>query len=195
MPITKLREVFADMDNCPSKITPLGGVSFIFRFQKIEDMRLFLENEPDVIDYLFRVFRVWQDGDCAYDRLCWTLFKGIPPHVWTWEFFQFVSKRVGVMIDWSLETKSMERLDVAEILILMPSKKFIDTVVNVTIGGIDCEIGIAESQYDPLDWDWSSFQPVNGDRVVDSTPAASDQVTPSTFNPIQIFQQSTMPPL
>ncbi|KAJ4851504.1 hypothetical protein Tsubulata_019406 [Turnera subulata] len=124
MPISKLREAFASFNLSDFNIIPLGGVSFLFRFQRIDDMMDFLDNKPEFIDYLFN----------------------------------FVSTRIGTKIDWSMDTKSGDRLEVAEILILTPNKKFIDTVISVKVGDKDCVIGTAESQYNPLDWEWSSVQ-------------------------------------
>ncbi|KAJ4849641.1 hypothetical protein Tsubulata_017751 [Turnera subulata] len=198
MPISKLREAFASFNLSDFNIIPLGGVSFLFRFQRIDDMMDFLNNKPELIDYLFNVFRVWQEGDFAKDRLCWTLFKGIPPQVWSWEFFQFVSTRIGTMIDWSMDTKSGDRLDVAEILILTPNKKFIDTVISVKVGDKDCVIGIAESQYDPLDWEWSSVQSTGNDRQVEDPLVASPAVSPTTpaISKDELFdQQKTQSPV
>ncbi|KAJ4827440.1 hypothetical protein Tsubulata_011093 [Turnera subulata] len=77
------------------------------------------------------------------------------PHVWTREFFQLLTSMFGTMVDWSSESRERRRFDVTEVLILTSSMKFIDSVINIDIEEHPYEIGIAESQYDPCDWDWS----------------------------------------
>ncbi|KAJ4848088.1 hypothetical protein Tsubulata_026732 [Turnera subulata] len=143
LPISHIKKVFSIEDSERFNLIPIGGTSFIFKFNSVEDMVIFTNNKPKCIDQLFSSFRAWKDGDEAIDRFCWVLVK-------------------GSMVDWSQETKERNRLDVAEILVLTKSKNFINSVISANVGGKHCEIGAVESQKDPLDWEMSSTFVENG---------------------------------
>ncbi|KAJ4848753.1 hypothetical protein Tsubulata_020472 [Turnera subulata] len=136
-----------------------GGTSFLIKFLDYDDMLHAVDNKPESIESFFVEFRPWRAGDVAFNRLCWVLIKGTPPHAWSAEFFKVLSMKVGLMVDWSQESMSRDRLDVAEVLILTSSSKFINCVFLFSIADKNYEIGVVESQYDPLDWSWSSHQP------------------------------------
>ncbi|KAJ4846685.1 hypothetical protein Tsubulata_027170 [Turnera subulata] len=75
------------------------------------------------------------------------------------------------------ETRSRDRFDVAEILVLTNSMKLINGNISVKVGGKLFEIGIAESQFDPLDWNYQSAS--KGDYLRDggaSTKRSGKQV-------------------
>ncbi|KAJ4847778.1 hypothetical protein Tsubulata_003316 [Turnera subulata] len=140
------------------KVLPIGGVSFLIRFNSSEDLHNATSNMPSSFKELFNVFRPWTEGDAAFNRLCWVHIKGSPPYVWSRDFFQAVTSRIGSMVDWSRETMSMDRMDVAEILVLTNSSCFINCALTVSVGDKSFDIGVVESQSDPLGWDWSSLQ-------------------------------------
>ncbi|KAJ4831207.1 hypothetical protein Tsubulata_030592 [Turnera subulata] len=163
MPIKCLSDLFPVSDSPVTSIIPLGGVSFLFKFCSHENRNSMVANQPDWFGQLFSVFRNWEEGDAACNRLCWVLVKGVPPCAWSKNFFQLAVSSVGEMIDWSPETKNRNRMDVAEILILTNNMAFLHKVVAVKFGECSFNVGITESQYDPLDWMWSS---VNASTVL-----------------------------
>ncbi|KAJ4828478.1 hypothetical protein Tsubulata_047979 [Turnera subulata] len=140
------------------KVLPIGGVSFLIRFNSSEDIHNATSNMPSSFKELFNVFRPWTEGDAAFNRLCWVHIKGSPPYAWSRDFFQAVTSRIGSMVDWSRETMSIDCMDVAEILVLTNSSCFINCALTVSVGDKSFDIGVVESQSDPLGWDWSSLQ-------------------------------------
>ncbi|KAJ4831209.1 hypothetical protein Tsubulata_030599 [Turnera subulata] len=163
------------------KVIPIGGVSFLFTFNSADDLHSSLAKKPPVIDQLCSVFRAWKDGDGPVNRLCWVLIRGTPPGAWSKEFFQVVSARLGVMVDWSVDSMSMNRMDNAKILILTATSSFINCELSVSLGGTRFIIGVMETQYDPLEWEWSSLQPSG------SATSGGAQMS----NQIQVVQRAT----
>ncbi|KAJ4832871.1 hypothetical protein Tsubulata_043542 [Turnera subulata] len=155
MPFINVKSVSGKAERVRFDIILMGGVSFLFHFQSTEDMNVFIDGKPPYIQQCFSSFKPWKEGAKATDRLSWILIKGVPPHAWTRDFFQLVSAKIGEMVDWSRAAMDKERFDVAEILVRTTSMKPINSVVNIHIGGALYEVGFAESQIDPLDWDWT----------------------------------------
>ncbi|KAJ4838908.1 hypothetical protein Tsubulata_006781 [Turnera subulata] len=153
MPFKSLLNLFPHKESPVTDIIPLGGVSFLFRFQSVAERNALIGCKPDWFTPLFEVFRPWENGDSASNRLCWVLIKGTPPCAWSADFFRFITSSLGSMVDWSFESSSKNRMDVAEVLILTKSTTFINKVLSVQIGNKQFDIGVAESQHDPLDWD------------------------------------------
>ncbi|KAJ4841334.1 hypothetical protein Tsubulata_023164 [Turnera subulata] len=137
-------------------IIPTGGVSFLIKFDSAKDMDEVMENKPTVVDQIFSSFKPFQHDDAAKNRLCWVLMRGIPPSVWNEEFFKVVAARCGLMVDCSNDTRNRKRMDVAEVLVLTTDVGFINRVFSVEIGSKTHKIGVFESQFDPLGWEWSS---------------------------------------
>ncbi|KAJ4833849.1 hypothetical protein Tsubulata_015582 [Turnera subulata] len=152
MPIRDLSDFISSHSSMNCQVVPLGGTSFLVKYDSIEERDMLVHEKPEWVDLLFSIFRPWKFGDVSCDRLCWVLIKGTPPHAWSKDFFQLISTSVGSMVDWSLESKSGERLDVAEVLILTTSIKFINCSFQVTIGDDQFGISIVETQYDPQEW-------------------------------------------
>ncbi|KAJ4840890.1 hypothetical protein Tsubulata_010394 [Turnera subulata] len=152
MPIRDLSDFISSHSSMNCQVVPLGGTSFLVKYDSIEERDMLVHEKPEWVDLLFSIFRPWKFGDVSCDRLCWVLIKGTPPHTWSKDFFQLISTRVGSLVDWSLESKSGERLDVAEVLILTTSIKFINCSFQVTIEDDQFGISIVETQYDPLEW-------------------------------------------
>ncbi|KAJ4843206.1 hypothetical protein Tsubulata_011404 [Turnera subulata] len=134
------------------------------------------------LGYLFNVLRPWKDGDVASNRLCWVLVKGTPLCAWNEDFFKAVITKFCSMVDWSPETRNRDRFDLAEILILTEIFGFINGVLSVNIGGKEFVIGIAESQYDPLDWHRSSPSTSNNGTVGNGGGPSSSSPPPATHN-------------
>ncbi|KAJ4837013.1 hypothetical protein Tsubulata_016681 [Turnera subulata] len=88
----------------------------------------------------------WKTGDTATDRLCWLLVRGTPPSAWSVEFFRVLASKHGSFLDWSSYS-------------MTSTNQFNNSVFSVSVDGMKCDIGVMESQYDPLDWEWSSPQP------------------------------------
>ncbi|KAJ4824095.1 hypothetical protein Tsubulata_044247 [Turnera subulata] len=124
MPIKSLLDVFPANESMVLKVIPLGGVSFLFRFQSAVDMNELIGNKPVWFDQLLETSRPARDGDAAFNRLCWILVKGTPPGSWSENFFRILVSSFGYMVDWSSESRSLERMDVVEILILTSSNSF-----------------------------------------------------------------------
>ncbi|KAJ4837566.1 hypothetical protein Tsubulata_038144 [Turnera subulata] len=162
-------------------VIPLGGTSFLIRFCSTKAMHMLLSNKPEVVEHLFCEFREWKSDDAACNHLCWVLIKGTPPYAWSEDFFKLISMKMGVMVDWSSESRSKVRFDVAEVLILTSSMRFIDYVFSLSISGKNYEIGVVESQYNSLDWEWSHdrlpFTAKGG--VVVQEPSCPHEVEPS----------------
>ncbi|KAJ4836648.1 hypothetical protein Tsubulata_033761 [Turnera subulata] len=155
MPLKCLMDLFPIEESPVVSIIPLGGVSFLFRFQSTSSMNKLVTSKPIWFNQLFELFRPWKDGDAAFNRLCWVLVKGTPPVAWTEEFFSVLVSGFGSMVDWSPETRSMARFDGAKILVLTKSNAFINKELSVKFGDKSFKVGIIESQHDPLDWTWS----------------------------------------
>ncbi|KAJ4834995.1 hypothetical protein Tsubulata_027419 [Turnera subulata] len=156
MPFGAISELFQKPGSLVSKITPLGGVSFLFTFESVADMTSMTNNQTGWISQIFSSFRAWKEGDSAINRLCWILVRGVPANAWSSDFFRLIMSSVGSMVDWSSQAASKSKMDVAEILILTDNNAFINKLLSVKIGHRFYKIGLFESQYDPLDWDWST---------------------------------------
>ncbi|KAJ4822272.1 hypothetical protein Tsubulata_006378 [Turnera subulata] len=134
----------------------MGSVSFLFRFKSTNEMHEFLRNKPPAIVQLCSKLRQWKSYDCHTNRLYLVLIMGTPPSAWNDEFFGVVASCVGTFVDCSQETRSQNRLDVAEVLILTTDFGVINRLFSVNIGGKMHTISLFETQYDPLDWVRSS---------------------------------------
>ncbi|KAJ4829457.1 hypothetical protein Tsubulata_015709 [Turnera subulata] len=156
MPFGMLKDLLINAALPIDKVIPLGGVSFLLKFLSTSAMMEMVANVPTVLSRIFDEFRPWREGDSASNRLCWVLVKGIPPNAWNMNFFRLISSCVRKMVDWSMETGSKERMDVAEVLVLTSNNTFINKVLSVKIGGNRYEIGLFETHNDSLDWTWSS---------------------------------------
>ncbi|KAJ4844559.1 hypothetical protein Tsubulata_008179 [Turnera subulata] len=99
MPIKCLLDLFPADERSVTEVIPLGGVSFLFEFQSQEDTNATVQNKPAWFTRLFEVFRAWQDADTAFNRLCWVLIRGVPPHLWSKNFFQVLVSEFGSMVD------------------------------------------------------------------------------------------------
>ncbi|KAJ4847756.1 hypothetical protein Tsubulata_041794 [Turnera subulata] len=182
MPIGTLTEFFAKAAPKVSKIIPIGEVSFLFMFQTSDDMTCMIMNQPEWVHLLFSSFREWKEGDAAVDRLCWVLVRGVPPKFWTEDFFRVTTSCVGKMVDWSTQTKSRSRMDVAEIFILTKNMEFINKILFVKIGNYSYKVGIFQTQFDPLHWDQSS--PLPCDEILSSfLPQKSHEPAKSPVRP------------
>ncbi|KAJ4844586.1 hypothetical protein Tsubulata_032986 [Turnera subulata] len=182
MPMGAVSTLFSSADHSIEKIIPVGGVSFLFMFKSVTDMHSMVNKNLAVVSQFFKSFNPWKDGDTAVNRLCWVLVRGVPPCAWSEAFFRLIMSSIGEMVDWSPQTRNKERLDVAEILILTNESASINKVLSVNFGNFRYEVGIFESHYDPLDWDWSgpndNLVPT---PVADShTQALSQGLQPST---------------
>ncbi|KAJ4843207.1 hypothetical protein Tsubulata_011405 [Turnera subulata] len=150
MPIKCLLDLFPIDESSVTDVIPLGGVSFLFKFQSPEDMNATIQNKPALFTQLFEVFRAWQDADVAFNRLCWILIRGVPPHLWSKIFSQVLVSDFGSMVDWSNESRSLYRFDISKVLILTTSNLFINKTLSAMAGDNQYVIGITESQFDPL---------------------------------------------
>ncbi|KAJ4824430.1 hypothetical protein Tsubulata_044224 [Turnera subulata] len=157
MPLGVVSELLYSTDSEVSRIIPLGGVSFLVQFNSAEKRDALINRRVDVISKSLEIFRPWKKGDSAFNRLYWLLVKGVPPHVWTEDFFRVIVSCVGTMVDWSSQSSSRTRMDVAEILILTDKNAFINKVLSVKIGEANYEVALFESQFDPLDWSWPNL--------------------------------------
>ncbi|KAJ4827688.1 hypothetical protein Tsubulata_026490 [Turnera subulata] len=153
IPFTSLSAMTLTNLKSVDKVIPIGGVSFLFRFRSSEDLHATVEHKPNFISQIFTEFRPWAAGDAAFNHLCWVLIKGTPPCAWSKDFFKVISNTFGTMVDWSPESMSKDRLDVAEILVLTTSTSFINRVLSVSVGDQVFDNGIVETQHDPLHWE------------------------------------------
>ncbi|KAJ4829545.1 hypothetical protein Tsubulata_048711 [Turnera subulata] len=187
MPIKSLRDLFPVEENPITDVIPLGGTSFLFKFQSVGDMQNLVQNKPDWFSHLFDVFRAWQEGDAAFNRLCWVLIMGVPPHMWSKNFFQVLVKNLRTFVDWSNESSNKNRFDVAEVLVLTTSNVVINKVLSAKAGDNQYEIGIAESQFDPIDWERSKSGGALSTPGVVSLPITSStqQLPPSNHEPVE----------
>ncbi|KAJ4823311.1 hypothetical protein Tsubulata_026617 [Turnera subulata] len=154
IPIHSITAMVHTSINKEVSVIPMGGVSSLLRFQTTKEMNEVLRNTPKALSQICSEFRQWKTDDCTFNRLCWVLIRSTPPCVWNDEFFGAVVACVGVMVDCSQDTRSQTRLDVAEVLILTTDFGFVNRSLSVNIGGKQYNIGIMETQYDPLDWAW-----------------------------------------
>ncbi|KAJ4841792.1 hypothetical protein Tsubulata_040260 [Turnera subulata] len=137
-----LKVLFCTITHTEVSIIPIGGVSFMIKFKSMEEMRTVVDSLPGDVAQLFSVFRAWENGDAAFNRLCWILIRGIPPHAWCDDLFKVLTNKVGAMVDCSTETRNRERLDVAEILVLTENMASINCVLPVNVGGKVFKISI-----------------------------------------------------
>ncbi|KAJ4823313.1 hypothetical protein Tsubulata_026619 [Turnera subulata] len=180
IPLSSLTTLVASSLSKDVDVIPMGGVSYLIKFSSTEDIVDAINSKPEAINHLFSEFRPWKVGDFAFNRLCWVLFRGIPPHVWNEEFFKVIASKVGTMVDYSPETKPGTRLDVAEVLILTSNVGSIDRTLSVQVGGVQALIGIMETQYDPNVWSWSSsIVGSSSSGGGDSSDGTLPSVTPS----------------
>ncbi|KAJ4845034.1 hypothetical protein Tsubulata_023179 [Turnera subulata] len=183
MPINCLLDLFP-VDGClVTDVIPLGGVSFLFKFQSADDTNTTIQNKPIWFSQLFEVFRAWQDGDAAFNRLCWVLIRGVPPQLWSKNFFEVLVSDFGAMVDWSNDSRNLNRFDVAEILVLSTSNAFINKSLSAKSGDKHYVISVVESQFDPLDWNWSKptdCSPLrSGDDPIPSNGSVQPQPPPN----------------
>ncbi|KAJ4846339.1 hypothetical protein Tsubulata_005935 [Turnera subulata] len=155
MPFQNLLDLFPANESPVINVILIGGVSFLFRFKSVADLNETYGNQPTWFNQLFTSFRQWREGDAATNRLCWVLVKGTPPSAWSEDFFRLLVSGFRSMVDWSSESRSLVRMDVAEVLILTSANSSINKDLAVKIGDKSSIISIAESQYNPLDWVWS----------------------------------------
>ncbi|KAJ4848855.1 hypothetical protein Tsubulata_013656 [Turnera subulata] len=156
IPFRSLTAIVHSNVNKDASIIPMGGVSYLIRFQTDDELHSVLRNKPPALTQIFSDIRKWKAGDRAFNRLCWVHLRGVPPCVWNEDFFGAAAARVGVMVDCSQDTRSQSRLDVAKVLILTNDFGFINRNFSVNIGSEQNIIGVMETQFDPLDWEWSS---------------------------------------
>ncbi|KAJ4836516.1 hypothetical protein Tsubulata_041265 [Turnera subulata] len=153
MSFQRLKVFFPSKESPVTEIIPLGGVSFLFKFGSKAERNAMISDQPEWFMELFDVFKEWEDGDAAHDRLCWVLVKGVPPGAWFADFFHLVMTKVGDYVDWSHDTMSRKRFDVAKILIRTTSMSFVNRSFSVQFGDQYFSVGIVESHLDPLDWE------------------------------------------
>ncbi|KAJ4843398.1 hypothetical protein Tsubulata_013304 [Turnera subulata] len=156
IPFRSLTAIVRSNVNKDVSIIPMGGVSYLIRFQTDDELHSVLRNKPPALTQIFSDIRKWKAGDRAFNRLCWVHLRGVPPCVWNEDFFGAVVVGVGAMVDCSQDTRSQSRLDVAKVLILTNDFGFINRNFSVNIGSEQIIIGVMETQFDPLDWEWSS---------------------------------------
>ncbi|KAJ4844423.1 hypothetical protein Tsubulata_047869 [Turnera subulata] len=147
---------------------------------------LFLVDESPITDViplggLFDEFRGWWDVDAAFNRLCWVLIRGVPPHLWSRDFFEVLASNFGSMVDWSNNSRNRSRFDLAEVLILTSSNAFIDKVLSVKAGDTQFQIGVAESHFkacryvaDPTSEDVLNPRPILSNRTREKGETDSD---------------------
>ncbi|KAJ4841102.1 hypothetical protein Tsubulata_035676 [Turnera subulata] len=168
IPLHSLTAILTTNFTAKPSIVPIGGVSFLIKFPSTEALRSVLAEKPIIVDQIFREFRAWHESDTASDRLCWVLIRGTPPSLWNLKFFRAISAHFGSLVDCSSETTRQSRLDVAKVLILTSNFAFINRHLSIQVAGKEVKVGIIETQYDPLDWEWSSSS-----LPIDRTPTAS----------------------
>ncbi|KAJ4838903.1 hypothetical protein Tsubulata_006768 [Turnera subulata] len=150
----------------------MGGVSFSLCFPSPKALLDFNpQNHPQLTDF-FDLFRPWQAGDITHNRLCWVSIKGVPVHAWSKEFFNLLAIKFGKLIDLSPQTRALERLDVAEVLILTSNRKLISAESSVKIGDHSFGITMCENLLNPLEWNWIQpppAEPANHTRLTNPT--------------------------
>ncbi|KAJ4844824.1 hypothetical protein Tsubulata_037122 [Turnera subulata] len=199
MPIKCLLDLFPVDESSVTDVIPLGGDSFIFKFLSLVDMNNTIQNKPVWFSQLFEEFRPWQDGDAAVNRLCWVLIRGVPPHLWSKNFFEVLVSKFGAMVDWSNDSRNLSRFDVTEILVLTSSNTFINKTLSAKVGSKQFVIGVAESQFNPLDWTWSKSTGVLTPHAEGVSPPADGSgqpqipSNPTPVQPSQLNSSSNIP--
>ncbi|KAJ4832058.1 hypothetical protein Tsubulata_009189 [Turnera subulata] len=82
----------------PVNVKLLGGNYVQVSFDSREEMLSCVQAEEAWNDGSLMLFREWQEGDCASNRLCYLNVSGIPPHAWCEEFFGLIVVRFGKLV-------------------------------------------------------------------------------------------------
>jgi hypothetical protein len=135
------------MEGFPSiVVTPMGGNLVILRSQIEGDVGRLLKSKNECLQYYFSALKPWNPGLLATHRETWIQVYGIPLHIWGENLFKLIGNRLGVFLDFDMETARMSRFDLARIKILTGTWACIDTVLKVEVEGASFNLWLVDER-------------------------------------------------
>ncbi|KAK2367022.1 heterogeneous nuclear ribonucleoprotein [Trifolium repens] len=135
------------MEGFPSiVVTPMGGNMVILRSKVEGDVERLLKSKNDCLHYYFSALKPWNPGLMATQREAWIQVYGIPLHIWGENLFKLIGNRMGVFVDFDMETATMSKFDLARIKIITGTWACIDTVMKVEVEGASFNLWLVEER-------------------------------------------------
>ncbi|MCI31332.1 DUF4283 domain protein [Trifolium medium] len=82
----------------------MGGNMDLLRSSVEGDVERLMKGKKDCLEYYFSELKPWNPGLFAIQREVWIQVYGIPLHNWGEDLFKKVGARLGVFLDFDMET-------------------------------------------------------------------------------------------
>ncbi|KAJ4826904.1 hypothetical protein Tsubulata_006131 [Turnera subulata] len=130
----------------PVNVKLLGGNYVLVSFDSWKEMLSCVQAEEAWNDGSLMLFREWQEGDCASNRLCYLNVSGVPPHAWCEEFFGLIVVRFGKLVKLENSMDTSDHLEIARIQVLTSYKNPINCSFTTLIGKLSFDVYVHEDQ-------------------------------------------------
>jgi hypothetical protein len=127
-------------------VTHMGGNMVLLRSSVAGDVERLMRSKNECITYYFSDLKPWNPGLIAVQREVWVQVYGIPVHIWGEKLFKVLGNRLGVFLDFDMETASLARFDVARIKVLSSKWAFLDDIVKVEAEGVGFDLWVVEER-------------------------------------------------
>lgn len=114
------------------KATPMGANLCLLEELEVGEIETLIRGASDWIGKWFLDIHPRTPKDVDNERLTWMRCYVLPCHAWKKEFFEFISKTVGVYVCSDEETEENTKLDVVRFLIR--TKYLINLNESITVG-------------------------------------------------------------
>ncbi|XP_058775700.1 uncharacterized protein LOC131649953 [Vicia villosa] len=131
------------------KATQMGANLCLLEEMEEGDLVTLIREEPEWFGKWFSDIHPWTPEDVDNERLTWIRVCGLPCHAWKKEFFEFISKTVGVFVCIDEETKNHTKLDVARFLIRTKYLMNLNESINVGVNENFYSIKLVEDMHGP----------------------------------------------
>ncbi|XP_058742698.1 uncharacterized protein LOC131615243 [Vicia villosa] len=132
------------------KVHPLGANLCLLEELEEGVIQELINEASSLWKQWFKSIRPWQEKDIDSERVMWVRVYGIPCHACCFEFFESVANMLGTYICVDENTMSGDNMDIARILIRVPSSFSLKDHVEVNVDGDVFQLVLHEDTYGPV---------------------------------------------